>query len=342
MSYQTGTASSPTNLLQTLVTWLAGLGWNTDLSATDGAGWRAHLDLHGNFVHMRAFSNEGSSLPFVLSGNANSSGNAGIALYLSTAFNGSDAWNAQPGSPPYQSGSSTNVVGVGMALPSGSIQNYFFFADSTADNIVIVVEKTPGIYVYLGWGLSISKAGSFTGGPYFFGSQSGYNASYVTTANPSPGFVTSSYCPCAFGDFGATAGLQNAFFRADVDSFTGKWLGLSSSTSASEGYTGKNAGSPIFGGVATPAQIPWYATNIGLATTLWQNNQTSSLDGRANLLPLVMWAARDTSPGGYSPIGTVPNVFYTNAIGNGFSDAQEITLGSVTYKLFPNFAVVKQ
>lgn len=340
MSYQTGTASSPTNLLQTLVTWLAGLGWNTDLSATDGAGWRAHLDLHGNFVHMRAFSNEGSSLPFVSGENANSSGNAGIALYLSTAFSGSDAWNAQPGSPPYASGSSTNVVGVGMALPSGSIQNYFFFADSTADNIVIVVEKTPGIYVYLGWGLSIQKAGSFTGGPYFFGSQSGYDASFVTTLNPSPGFVTSSYCPCSYGDWNGP--YQNAYFRADVDSFTGKWIGLSSNTTAAFGYTGKNAGSPILGAAAPPANLPWYATTTGTAATYWQNNQTSQLDGRANLLPLLVWAARDSSPGGYSPIGTVPNVFYANAIGNGFSDAQEVTLGSVTYKLFPNFAVVKQ
>jgi hypothetical protein len=339
MSYQTGTASSPTNLLQTLVAWLAGLGWNTDLSASDGAGWRAHLDHNGNFVHLRAFLNEGTSLPFA--SNANSSGNAGIALYLSTAFNGSDPWNQQPGGPPYQNGSSTNVVGVGMALPSGSIQNYFFFADATADNIVVVVEKTPGVYVYLGWGLSIAKAGSFTGGAYFFGSQSGYYASFVTATNPSPGFVTSSYCPCSYGDWAATSGTgQCAYFRADVDSFTGKWIGLSDGTTAGQGYTGKNAGSPVFALATPPANLPWYAEQAGASQ--WQNNQTSALDGRANLLPLVIWAARDSTPGGYSPIGTVPNVFCANAVGNGFSDAQEISLGSATYKLFPNFAVVKQ
>src|SRR5579872_3937159 len=306
MPYQTGTASSPVDLLQKLVTWLAGLGWNTDLSAADGAGsvgWRAHLDLHGNFVHLRAFVNEGASVPFA--SNAGSSGSAGIALYLSTAFNTSVAWNVQPGNPPYQSGSSTLVVGCGMALPTGSIQNYFFFADATFDNIVVVVEKTPGVYVHIGWGLSIQKAGTFTGGPYFFGSQSCFYVSYITATNPSPGFLTTGYCPCCFSDY---FGVQNGFFRADVDSFTGKWIGLSIATTPSAGYTGKNAASPVFGPSAPPAQIPWYAS--ASAAGQWQFNQTSQLDGRANLLPLLIWAARDTTPGGYSPIGTVPNVFF--------------------------------
>ena len=338
MSYQTGTASSPIDLVQKLVTWLAGLGWNTDLSATVGSGWRAHLDLHGNFVHMRAFINEGSTVPFA--SNANSSGNAGIALYLSTAFNSAVAWNLQPGSPPFQSGSSVNVVGCGMALPSGAIQNYFFFADATFDNIVVVIEKTPGVYVYVGWGLSIQKAGTFTGGPYFFGSQSGFYASFVTASNPSPGFLTSSFCPCSHGDWGGASGFQSGYFRADVDSFTGKWIGLSDQIAANEGYTGKNAASPVFGQVAPPANVPAYARSTNAAQ--WQFEQTSSLDGRANLLPLLIWAARDASPGGYSPIGVVPNVFWCSGVGQGFSNAQEITLGAVTYKLFPNFAVIKQ
>lgn len=341
MSYQTGTASSPVDLLQKLVAWLAGLGWNTDLSAADGAGsvgWRAHLDLHGNFVHLRAFLNEGASVPFASNGNG--SGNAGIALYLSTAFNTSVAWNVQPGNPPFQSGSSTNVVGCGMALPSGAIQNYFFFADATFDNIVVVVEKTPGVYVYIGWGLSIQKAGAVTGGPYFFGSSQGYFASAVTVSNPSPGLLTSSYCPCSHGDWGLGVPYQNGYFRADVDGFTGKWIGLSDNTSAAQGYTGKNAASPVVGLANTRTELPRYAVNVNAVQ--WQFNQTSQLDGRANLLPLLIWAARDATPGGYSPIGVVPNIFYCTGVGQGFSNAQEITLGAVTYKLFPNFAVIKQ
>jgi len=64
-----------------------------------------------------------------------------------------------------------------MQLSAGPFSNYYFSADSTADNIVVVVEKTPGLYVHIGWGLSIQKAGAFTGGPYFFGSSSGFYTS---------------------------------------------------------------------------------------------------------------------------------------------------------------------
>lgn len=338
MPYQTGTASSPTNLLQTLVTWLVSLGWNNDMSQADGAGWRAHLDRHGNFVHLRAFSNEGASLPFA--NNADTAGNAGIALYLSTAFNSADAWNAQPGSPPFQSGSSTLVVGAGMALPSGAIQNYFFFADAAGDNIVVVIETTPGVYVHIGWGLSLTKCGTWTGGPYFFGSHSGYQASLVLTGAGSPGFTSPSFCPGCYGDCTSSA-YQNFFVRADVDSFTGKWLGCSSNTTAVTGYTGKNATSPVVGGFRSVTGLPWYALQPNTASE-WQYNQTSALDGRANLLPVLIWATRDATPGGYSPLGQVPNVFFTNGVGDGFSNAEEITLGPTTYKLFPNFAVIKQ
>lgn len=337
MAFQTGTASSPSNLLQTLVTWLVSLGWNQDMSQADGAGWRAHLDRHGNFVHLRAFSNEGASLPFA--SNANSSGNAGLAMYLSTAFASADAWNAQPGNPPFQSGSSVNVVGTGMALPSGAIQNYFFFADSAADNIVVVIEKTPGVYVHIGWGLSLAKAGAWTGGAYFFGTSQGYWASDVDVVSGHPGFTSPSYCPGTYGDYAAASPYQNLYVRADVDSFTGKWLGNAAQTAATQGYTGKNCASGIYG-ISAPPALPYYG-HSALATE-WQNNQTSQLDGRANLLPVAIWAARDATPGGYSPLGQVPNVFFTNAIGNGFSNAEEITLGATTYKLFPNFAVIKQ
>ena len=58
-SYQTGVSSSPTNLLQTLVAWLAGQGWTVNQSEQDGAGWRAHLQKPGSLnVNLRAAHNE--------------------------------------------------------------------------------------------------------------------------------------------------------------------------------------------------------------------------------------------------------------------------------------------
>src|SRR5437762_1571151 len=98
MAFQTGTASSPVDLLQKLVAFLsATVGWNTDRSAVDGAGWRAHLDLHGNFVNMRAFMAEGQPTIFNQFAGATQ---FGIAFYTSGGYNGANPWNQQPNMPP--------------------------------------------------------------------------------------------------------------------------------------------------------------------------------------------------------------------------------------------------
>jgi hypothetical protein len=267
---------------------------------------------------------------------------SGIALYMSSSFNGSVAWNVQPGSPPFQNGSSTLVVGAGVNLPSGAISNYYFFSDSTGDNIVVVIEKTPGNFCHFGWGASLQKCGTWTGGQYFFGSLQGYYLGQSIGSSPSPGYLTSAYCPGSHGDYN---NCQCCFVRADIDTFTGKWIGIADQAGAGQGYTGKGGASPIMASQTMHAEIPYYSDSSGVTLPRFQYKQTSQIDGRANLLPILLWGARDTS--GYSPIGTIPNIFYTNAIGNGYANAQEITLGTTTYKLFPGgnaggFAVVKQ
>jgi hypothetical protein len=332
MSYQTGTASSPTNLLQTLVTFLVANGWTQDMSQADGAGWRAHLHRGGNYAHLRAGLNE-----VVWQAQAGGVGMTGLNLYMSTAFASGSAWNQQPGTPPYQNGSVTNVVGVSATLPSGAIQNYYFFSDATGDNIVVVVEKTAGVFVYLGWGASLSKCGTWTNGQYFFGSCGCFTSS---SGSAGAGLTLTSSCPCSNGD---TLNNQFGFVRVDVDTFTGKWNGVGTGVSGGvNGYTGRNL-SMIVQAVSNntiDAAIPTYETQGTGATYEFQYTQTSTLDGRANLLPIFLFAQRDA--GQRSLLGSVPNVFYANGVGNGFSPASEYTVGTTTYKMFPNFAVVKQ
>jgi hypothetical protein len=332
MSYQTGTATSPVNLLQTIVTWLVSIGWTQDMSQADGTGsvgWRAHLHKGTNYVNLRAVMNESSG---IWAGGMYSAG-YGICMYLGTGFSSAAAWNAQAGGP-IGSGQ-TYTLGVGFSLPSGAIQNYYFFGDATGDNIVIVVEKTPSIYQHMGWGLSLVKAGAWTGGPYFFGSLDGY---YVFYTGAGPGNTLSSSCPGCDADY---VSCQNCFIRIDVDTFTGKWIGVSPNTGVAQGYTGKLAASSVMPAYSYGARTiaPRFSDNTGSLPS-WQNNQTSSADSRANLLPVHLWAVRDA--GQMSLIGWIPNVFCTNGVGNGFSNASEYVLGPTTYKMFPNFAVVKQ
>ena len=330
MSYQTGAATSTVDLLQQLVTWLVSIGWTQDRSASEGLGWTASLHKSGNYVHLRATMNE--STPWY-AGNSGSS--YALDLFLGTAYNAALGWCGQAtGAPVSIPGA---PVGVGMHLSAGPFTNYFFFADAAGDNIVIVVQVSPVLFVHLGWGLSLTKAGSWTGGPYFFGSTSGYGTT-SGGGGASEGFNITSDCPFVRMDaLNAACG----FVRADVDTFTGKWLAISPTTNASYGYQGKVGDSSVRGYAnAMPVNFPVYAYSS--YSYHFQYEQVSAQDGRANLLPILLWALRDGTTTGYSLLGTVPNVFVANAVGNGFSPADEYVLGGTTYKLFPNFAVVKQ
>jgi len=333
MSYQTGTASSSTDLLQKLVTWLVGIGWTQDRSAIEGSGWTASLHKSSNYVHLRAAENESAAPWHTNFGSAH----YGVHMYLGTGFSSGQPFNNQTTGAPI--GSTTFPIGVGMQLSAGPFSNYYFFSDSGGDNIVVVVEKTPGLYVHIGWGLSIQKAGTITGGPYFFGSSSGFYTSYTSAGAGIPGYTSTSDCPMVNGD---QVGGGSGFVRADVDSWTGKWVGIWNSTSgADQGFTGKQGVSSVRGqSQAMKPNFPVYCYSA--QTYQFQQVQTSQQDGRANLLPIMLWALRDSTTTGFSLLGTVPFVFVANAVGHGFSNADEYLLGATTYKLFPNFAVVKQ
>jgi hypothetical protein len=330
MPYQNGSATSSTDLLQQLVTFLAANGWTTDLSASEGLGWRAHLHKSGNYVHLRAAENEE---PW----QSHAGGTAyGVHIYTGTGFNSGQPWNNQVTGAPIQSGGSAPVGGTAVTSV-GPFANYYFMTDSAANNVIVIIAVTPGFFTYVGWGLSLVTAGTITGGAYFFGSACGYGAGTAAGANVA-GYTSTSACPGTNADSLFAAPV--CWVRADVDSFTGKWISIGPSTTGIEGYTGKiGAGSVKAHGVNTTLSVPSYAQSDGVGE--FQALQTSAQDGRANLLPVYLWALRDSTTTGFSMLGSLPTVFFSNGVGNGFSNASEYAIGAQNYLMFPNFAVLK-
>ena len=276
MAHATNSATNPIDFLQQLVTWLVTRGWTSNLSQAEGSGWRAHLSKNGVFVNFRAFINEANQFQM---GTTNAY--TGISFYVGTGYNSGGAWNAQPGGPVVTG--TSNHMGVVMRMTSGALPSFHLFDDGE-DNITVVVEKSAGYFQHLGWGQLI-KAGSFTGGAYFFGSDScyfGWNESY--------------YCPFTNMSYD---GQPIFYVLADVDSFTGKWVTCDTSSS----HTGKTAYSPVQGRstFANNTSIPGYGG-------YFQDHQTSTQNGQANLLPLRVYVARDTY--GASLLGTVSNIYY--------------------------------
>lgn len=311
MAYSIGTATSPTDLLQKIATWLATQGWTQDLSAAESDGWRAHFHKGSTYVNLRAMLNGGASL----------------SLNVGTGFSGVASWVDQPGVPLINGTGPACYAGLNM-LANGTSTSYRFFHDG-ADNFVVVLERAPSVFGYIGWGISLAKFGTWTGGAYFFGSKSAYWAN--NSGQTDEGALFTSFCP------GCNGVNQNAatYVRADVDSTTGAaaWVGICVMATYNNnfGYPGRNGFSSVPGGSSMDNSIAHYVS--------FDARQFSVMNSQANLLPVLLHVVRDG--GGISPLGNIPNVFYSNATGHGYGIGDTFTIGADTYMLFPNFAVKK-
>ena len=318
MANASGTATSPVDLLQNkIVPFLTGNGWTLNLGAVDGSGYRAHLQRGSMYINFRAVMNEAN---FV-----GTSSGYGIVCYVSTGFNSGSNWYSQPGASV---NSTPATWGAAMVLPSGSIVQYDIFQDSSY-NVWVIVEKTASAFGYLGFGY-VTPIVSFTGGAFVCGSNA---ASYLYPGNSNNniGFLQTAYCPFFQGDsYGGP--VNSAFVRADVDSITGGWVGVGPGASGNSGKMSVIGASEIAGSSAPVTSIPY------MDSTLFAR-LTGNLASVPVLMPIRVWTTRDA--GGYSPLGIVPDVYFSNATSQGYSIRQEITIGGNTYKFYPNFAILK-
>jgi hypothetical protein len=225
-----------------------------------------------------------------------------------------------------------------MRLTAAAIPNYWFFTDTAGDNVVVVVENSSGIFNHLGFGVSLSKVGAYTGGAYFFGVWDGCNC-HQATGQPGDASTITANCPGCTNDPYAGA---TWFVRADVDSFVGKWICGSDTTTDQNGYTGKNGAGPV-GGLFTVqhTQFPSYYETYGEPGD-FQAEQVSAIDGRANLLPIPFYVQRDGVGAGYSMLGSLPLVFVCSGVGQGYSPGSTYVLGATTYTVFPMFSVITE
>jgi hypothetical protein len=335
MAFQNGAALGPVDLLEQLVVFLIANGWTTDRSAIEGAGWTATLHNGAMYIHLRASVNE--QTPFL---NGAATLGYSIALYAGTGFSAGEAFNSQLIGTPTQWGSPLAPTGAVMTLLAIGIPNYYFFADAGGANIVVVVEKESGLYAHMGWGTSLSKLGAWTGGPYFFASSSAYYGHSAV-----PGMTGHDLTAACMGTAGDDAGGCCGFVFAEVDSFTG-WISLAPEAivgNGNLGYCGKVGGSSVGGPSANQQirdQFPSYMRQSGWNNSgAYQPNLTSVIDGRANLLFCLLWAERDGTGPGYSPLGTIPYCFAFSGVGQGYSAGSNYVIGTDTYSMFPNFAV---
>lgn len=166
------------------------------------------------------------------------------------------------------------------------------------------------------------------GGPYFYGA----TPIYDLTRNNSesyPGLALSAACPGWAYRFITNAPQVTVYIRADVDTFTGKWIGNTYTTENYFGYTGRTGGTVnSFSSLGSDS-----ITAYGPSLYYHMSRAFSSISNQAILLPIHSLVARDG--GGLSFVGTLPGVFATNACQRGLAPASEYLWGSETYMVFP-------
>jgi hypothetical protein len=332
-SYQTGMSTSPTNLLQTLVTWLVAQGWTSDMSQADSTGWRAHLHSAGLYVNLRAAANE-KIWPNAGGGNWDLDAGYGIGLYLGDGFSSGSAWHAQSGRPLRTDGSPS---GCGANLPSGSVSAYHLFDDG-AGNICLVVERSPGIFCHLGWGPALAAMGNPEAFPYFFGSSNAYrNTQDSDPGGDRFGQSVTAMPPMSIGNKESRAECC-AFVHVDAATFSSRWVGnCGPASGAAEGYTGRAMGcalnaNPNAAGNAFEDQFPGYQFILSRVHQV-------AFSG-ALLLPLHCFVLTDPAAR-WAPVGYPPAIFWCEAVGHGFNIGQIVAIGGIDYMLFPHFAIRK-
>lgn len=297
--YETGTASGVVDLITKLEAFMAGNGWTTDSFATEGLGKRYHAHKGSVFFNARAYNVE---TPNALISGSGATLVSALAFNLSTAGTGGANWFDKTGSPTNNSVFMT----AGFNGLTGAISSYHFFAQNSGAGITVVVEYVAGYYQILAFG-TLAKYGTYTGGQYMTGSLNGIS-DVIATFNgniPGVGFISK-----------AQGQASPALVSVSVDSEAG-WHWADTFTSNRDGarrYVRDN--------------VERYINSLPL--------QPNSLNSLAVLSPVVVSVDRGIVHGGgdrISPIGEIPGTFLLRI--SQLTPAQQITLGSTDYRVFP-------
>lgn len=220
MPYTTGTASSGGDFLNTLRVALLAKGWTVNKWSDDGTGKRLHANLGYLFINMRSVEAETIVV-------ANQGINCrGIAMYLSTGYDGSKAWNLQPGAR------TVNLPNLDPMLVFsdnfGPIPSYHLFTYADSDDVNVVLEISSGRFLHFGFGTVKHYDSGRTDGQWLWSTQgfpNVFNAAIPNIYNQPwyPGSTNHSveFMPFAFGSRSDASSERYCSSHLKVDDLEG-------------------------------------------------------------------------------------------------------------------------
>jgi len=340
MAYQTGTSTGPDDLLDKLRVWLVANGWTQNGWADDnttyhtwtglvGTGKRLHVqktaaDSTVMYFNLRSVNrgvifedhNDDSSIESYGKYQAEVTG---LAINGSTGYNGSNAWDYQPGSPV---GSSSYSWGACMTeLSLTAIPAYYFWQDG--DTVVVCVEYQSGKFQWLAFGcLDKSGAGAYTGGQFFSGSLCGYYPSEQLLNTTSYAvYYNRTLFFCHNENWYGTGAVY-----LNIDSAAG-WRSIGYQGSSSSALYNREALAP---GVRPNDASPSYLNYNTLCSFFW-SRAPNHYNALSPFVPLYVVGKR--SNGNWSLLGWPKSLRMLNAFYH--DPGAEYTLGSDVWMIFP-------
>lgn len=303
MAYETGSAFSPSDLLDKLREFLLTNGWTINLFVPVGSGNRLHVQKGACYYNFRSYHNETLSPEDDLNGQ-NTENFWGIGGYASDGYSEASNWNAQPGYAFY----STYSRGGYANQLSSAIPKYHFFTYSDITEVHIVIEFVTGKFQHINFG-DLQKYNASASGGCWISMPTSTNLGLPHYYGPDFSSGAGSMVPFR-GAYYHASPYGSSMVRVNIDNHNG-W--------AFEGSTSYVSYSPI-----AAVGPHYYNQDLETATT-------SPYSWQTQLLPYVIGIVRANDA--VSPFGEIKHLRELDI--TNYMEAEEIVLGPDTWKVFP-------
>ena len=303
MAYETGSASSPSDLLDKLRAFLLTNGWTINSFITIGSGKRLHIQKGSCYYNFRAYHGETVSAADDLN-SQNTTNFWGIGGYPSDGYSAASNWNAQPGCPIYEyycRGGYANQL-------SSAIPTYHFFTYTDITEVHVVIEFVTGKFQHINFGDLEKYNVSASGGRWM--SMPTSTNSQLPHRYGQDHSGAGSMVPFRGAYYLGSSGYNSSMIRVNIDNHDG-W--------AFEGSRSNISNSPI-----AAVGPHYYNQDFETATT-------SPYSWQTQLLPYVIGIVRSNAS--VSPFGEIKHLRELDI--TNYMEAEEIVLGPDTWKVFP-------
>lgn len=304
MAYETGSASSPSDLLDKLRAFLLTNGWTINSFITVGSGKRLHIQKGACYFNFRAYHGETLSSANDLN-NQTTTGFWGIGGYPSDGYSGASNWNAQPGCPKYG-----NYYRGGYANQlSSAIPTYHFFTYANITEVHVVIEFVTGKFQHINFG-DLEKYNASASGGRWMSMPTGVDGHLPQIQGVDYSRGAASMVPFRCSAYIDSGIFQSSLIRVNIDNHDG-W--------AFDALNASHGASPI-----AAVGPHYYNQEIETATT-------SPYSWQTQLLPYVIGIVRSNAS--VSPFGEIKHLRELDI--TNYIEAEEIVLGPDTWKVFP-------